>query len=159
MSEAPIMIWSRKRQACQDSASFAGTQQLFRRQTQTAKPMNLAGGSRGRAGQGEPVRSLAHSRASAFGPATFPALLGLATRPHPRRTEGVPGLGSRCGPSAGSAYASQTASVRSNERNSARCSGRGRCVREQCAARESRLRRHSPCRIFGSAFSCVQRKV
>jgi hypothetical protein len=36
---------------------------------------------------------LAHSRAYAFGRATFLALLGLATRLHPRRTEGVPGLG------------------------------------------------------------------
>jgi hypothetical protein len=52
-------------------------------------------------GPGEPVRSLAHSRACVFGRATFLALLGLATRPRPRRTEGVSGLGSRCGPSDG----------------------------------------------------------
>jgi hypothetical protein len=120
---------------------------------------NLAGRACETVGQGEPVRSLAHSRASAFWPATFPTLLGLARRHHPRRTEGVPDLRSRCGPSAGSGYASQKASVRSKERNSARCSGQGRRVRERYAAKKSRGRRHAPCRILGSALSRVQRKI
>jgi hypothetical protein len=110
-------------------------------------------------GRAEPVRFLAHSRASAFGPATFPTLLALARRHHPGRTEGVPDLRSRCGPSVGLRCASQTASVRSKERNSARYSEQDRCAREQYAMRESRLWRHLPCRILGSALSCVQRKV
>ena len=77
---------------------LAGAPQFFwiraRWQTQVVGPMNLAGGALVKElGPGEPVRSLAHSRAYAFGRATFLALLGLATRLQSRRTEGFPGLG------------------------------------------------------------------
>src|SRR5580693_9482108 len=84
---SPVMIW-----LC-TAPPLAGAPQFFwiraRWQTQVVGPKNLAGGALVKElGPGEPVRSLAHSRACVFGRATFLALLGLATRPRPRRTEG-----------------------------------------------------------------------
>jgi hypothetical protein len=88
----------------------------------------------------------------------FPAILGLAMRPRCQRTEVFPGLDSRCGPSAVSTCASQTASVRSTEHPTARRSEQGRHVRERYAAKKS------PSETFAMsnprpALSCVQRKV
>jgi hypothetical protein len=97
-SEAPVMIWSRNGSLSgQHLLSPAHSNFLSDWPALAILDSRTNGFSwrrcRERAGQGDPIRSLARSHACAFGRAMFPALLGPATRPHPRRAEGVPGLG------------------------------------------------------------------